>query len=136
HSSTSLARQPRARPTRASRGQNPGPRLPRATASSPHVAGNRAAARATPTTGAIRRAGGTSLLETELFHQSIEGLHLAGHPLAEPLRPHVAVGREVPFLGELLPLRRLHRLAKRVGQSLHALGRRALAGDDAPELRQ
>src|SRR5688572_29269974 len=137
HSWTALAAQASPRPRRASRGQKPGPRLPsRATSSSERVAGYSAAARITPSSGATARRSDILLAQSELFDEAIEDVDLAGDPARELLRALVAVGSEVPLLGEFLPLRRVHCLLDGVGDHRDALGRRAFLGHDAAELRQ
>src|SRR3990167_5875672 len=103
HSSSPLAAHARARPSSASRGQNPGPSWPsRAMPSRLHVPGKSTAARTTPSSGAATRRAVISLPQPELLDEAVERVHLAGDPPAELLRPHVAIGREVPLLGELL----------------------------------
>src|SRR5713101_6493297 len=76
------------------------------------------------------------LPEAELLDEALQRGHLAAHPAGEVRGALVGVRAEVPLLGELLPLGRLHRLLERVGQHLHAVGRRALPGDHAAELGQ
>src|SRR3990172_1666245 len=137
HSSSIFPTHASARPPRASRGQNPGPSWPsRAIVSRPQVTGYSAIATATPPSGASRRRASMLLAQAELFDEPVERVHLARRPPAELGRPHVAVRREVPLLGELLPLRSVHRLLERLRHRLHPVGRRALPGHDAAELRQ
>src|SRR6185295_8484539 len=134
-SSRSFSRQARARPIRTRRGQKPGPSWPRGTmASSGQVEARSSAEPSTPASRAATRAREAMLLpQAELPDQALERGHLAAHPLREVRGALVGVGAEVPFLGELLPLRGLHRLVERVGEDLDALGRRALPRDDPAE---
>src|SRR3989442_8833346 len=134
--STTLAAQARPRPTRTSRGQNPGPSCsPRATSSRPRVPAKSAAATITPASGATTRArAGILLAEPELFDQPLECRRLAGDPRPELLVSHDAVLAHVPLVGELLPLGGLHRPREGIGQRLDALRRRALAGHQAAKL--
>src|SRR5215470_13562569 len=136
--SPSLAAHARPRPMRTRRGQNPGPSCSaRATSSRPRVAMKRATATITPTSGATTRArAGILLAQPDVLDEPLERRRLAGDPRPELLVPHEAVRAHVPLLGELLPLRRLHRPREGVGQYLDALRRNAFARGEAPELRQ
>src|SRR5882672_12378626 len=115
-SSRSRSRQPRARPIRTRRGQNPGPSRPRGTrASSGQVEAKSSPEPSTPASRAATRACEPMLLpQAELLDETLERGDLAAHPLREVRGALVGVGAEVPLLGELLPLGRLHRLVERV----------------------
>src|SRR5213593_610558 len=136
--STTLAAHARPRPIKTRRGQNPGPSCsPRATSSRPRVAMKSTMATITPTSGATTRArAGILLAKPEVLDEPLQRRRLAGDPRPELLVTHEAVRAHVPLLGELLPLRRLHRPRERAGQRLHALRRHAFPGGQAAELRQ
>src|SRR6266850_3887852 len=124
-----LTRQASARPASTRRGQKAGLNCPGgATSPRPREASSSITATATPASGAAARRSAVTrlLLQPELSDEPVERVHLALREAREVLGAHVGIGREVPLVRELLPLRRVHRLPESVGEHTNAVRRRAL----------